>query len=753
MKPHLLLIAGLCALIAASGCSSAAQQEAHWSAQARRDMRSGHYDAAIIELRNAVRIAPKSADLRVRLARAYAAAHQLGLALGQYRKAEELQPADSGAWLAAGRIDLATDHPAQAQAAAQEILSRHPTNGQATILLAAALARQGKTSEAHQLLQTLTHRQPRFQPGFLALGAVELAGGDAVAARRTWGQALAIDSASPAARRDLAALDLMQHNPAAAEQELQAAVQANPHSAAAEHALALFYAGQHERKRATAAFHAWVRLEHGVPAARFALASYLLSAQQTEQAKAIDVALAHAAPNFLPARLQRIEIDFEQGRKARAQSLADSLAQQHPHQAAVRLLRARIELAQGQDQKALQDLTAAHQLNSSLPAVDDLLGRAYMRLHQPMKAIASYQRSLHAQPRDANAAAALARLLLAQGHPNQALDYATQASAWRPQFAGAWLVQGDAEAQLHQDSRAAKDWKQAEQLAPGLPQPALRLGGAYLRERDYPAADQQFQKALHLAPGDPAAVAGLANVQLAQGRPTAALQLVRRQISLQETAPLDELLGEVYARQHDSAAAEQALGRAVRLSPGGLTPYLLLASLYLHEHKLAQAEADYASAIRHHPNNAGLWTMRAILAQQTGHTAQAERDYRKALAIAPDSGVANNNLAYLYAQQGRHLSHALVLGQRALHALPNVPTVADTLATVYLKMHLNASAIALLRQAVDQQPRNAMFHFHLAEALFANGHKRQARVALAAALRLNRTLRQRPEAQRILAAH
>ena len=70
MKPHLLLIAGLCALIAASGCSSAAQQEAHWSAQARRDMRSGHYDAAIIELRNAVRIAPKSADLRVRLARA-----------------------------------------------------------------------------------------------------------------------------------------------------------------------------------------------------------------------------------------------------------------------------------------------------------------------------------------------------------------------------------------------------------------------------------------------------------------------------------------------------------------------------------------------------------------------------------------------------------------------------------------------------------------------------------------------------------
>jgi tetratricopeptide (TPR) repeat protein len=754
MKRHLLFLSAAAVLLtAAAGCSSPAQREAHWRAQARADMRSGRYAAAVIELRNALRIAPQSAALHVRLARAYAHQQQFGLALGEYRQAIRLRPADAAARLAAGRIELAAGQTAKAQAEAQAVLAQHPGDGEATILLAAALARQGKAPKARQLLRALAAQQPRFQPGLLALGAAELAGGDPEGARATWNQVLAINSGSLDARRELAGLDLAEHHPGAAERELLAAVRAHPRSAPARGTLAMFYAEQHHPRRAEAALRAVVRLERGAPAARFALARFLASQGHSRQAKAIDVALARAAPNFLPARLQRIEIDFAQGRTARARSLADALAQEHPHQAAVRLLRARIEMAQGQSQAALQDLTAAHQLNSGLPAVDDLLGQAYTQLQQPMKAVASYQRSLRAHPRDALAAAALARLLLGQGHPNQALDYATQASAWRPQFAGAWLVRGDAEAQLHQNFAAAKDWRQAEQVAPRLPQPYLHLGGAYLRGRDYPAAEQQFQQALRLAPGDPAAVAGLANVQLAQGHSVAALQLVRGQIRQRETAPLDELLASLYAREHQTEAAEQTLQRAVRLSPASLTPYLLLASLYAQDHKLSEAEAAYAAALRRHPHNAGLWTMLGMMSEQGGDEAKAQRDYRRALAIAPDSGVANNNLAYLYAKQGRDLPQALVLAQRALHALPNVPTVADTLATVYLKMHLNASAIALLRPAVEQQPQNAMFHFHLAEALFADGHKRQARVALSAAVRLNAALRQRPEAQRILAAH
>lgn len=752
MNRPLILLAAVCPLLFACGCSSPAQRAGRYSAQATAAMRSGRFAAAIIELRNAVRLEPGSVDLHARLAHAYAADQQFGAALSEYTQALNLRPDNPPVQLAAGRILAAANRLNQARAAASSVLAKHPGNGQAAILLASVLIRQKQYPEALKLLRAWVQKQPRFPPGFLALGTAELAGGDPIAARHAWDQALTLDPNSIAARRNLAALDLLQHQPDAAERELLAAVAANPKSGAAERALAGFYASQHHPKRAEAALRSVIRLDHGSPASQFALASFLLSQRQIAQAQTIDAALARSAPDFLPARMQRIEIAMSQRRYARARALADALVQQHPHQAPARLLRARVELAQADSKNALADLTAARQLDPALPGLNDLTGQAYTQLSRPMQAISAYQLSLRSHPHDAMAAAAMAQLLLAQGHPNQALNYASQASVWAPGLAAAWLARGDAEAALHQDGTAAQDWNQAERLAPNQPQAAVRLGGLYLRERKYGPADAAFRRALGLAPGEPAALSGLASVLLAQGQGAAALQLVRGQIRRHETAPLDELLANVELHQQHPGAAEAALQRAVSLAPNSLAPYLELASLQIREHHLRQAEAEYAAAIQRQPHNAGLWTMLGILSEQDGKNAEAQHDYQQALAIAPDSGVANNNLAYLYAQQDRDLSQALVLAQRALHSLPNAPTVADTLATVYLKLHLYASAVPLLRQAVRQQPRNAMFHFHLAAALLGNGHKQQARAELSAALRLDAALRRRPEAARILAA-
>ncbi len=750
---NILLIAALGAVVLACGCATPAQRASRLAARAKTALRNRQPAAAVIELRNATELQPKSAALHLSLAGAYAANQQFGPALAEYRQVEQLRPQDPAAWLAAGQILLAGGEPAKAQAAAQAVLAHHPDDSAATVLLAAALLRQKQAPAARKLLGALVRRQPRFEPGWLAYGAAAAAAGDFPTARDAWEHALQLKPNSLSARRNLAALDLGQQRPADAEQELLAAVAANPKSAAAEHDLAAFYESQHHPRRAEAALETAARLARHSPQAEFALASFYLRQHQTERAHAIDAALGTKAPNFLPARVQRIEIDFAAKRYARAQALADRLVQEYPTKIRARLLRARLELARGKASAALTDLSAAQRLQPGLAAVSDLMGQAYTRLGQGQKAMQAYQRALSDSPRDATAAAALAGLLLNQGHPNQALNYASQAARWAPGLAGAWLASGDAEARLRQPAQAETDWKRAEQLAPQLPGAALRLGGLYLEEKNYRPAEDQFQQALRLAPGDPAAVAGLARVAMAQGHNAAAIQTVRQQIARQETAPLDDLLGSVYAQQHDDAAAQAAFERAVRLAPGSLEPYMLLAAILLHEHRLSQAQAEYAAAAQRHPQDARLWTLQGILAAQRGDRAQARQDYERALAIAPYSGTANNNLAYLDAEDGTDLTQALVMAQRALHALPRVPTVADTLATVYIRLRLYASAIPLLQGAVRAKPDNASFRLHLAAALYGNGNKPQARAELSRALRLDATLRQQPEARQILSGH
>jgi Flp pilus assembly protein TadD len=143
------------------------------------------------------------------------------------------------------------------------------------------------------------------------------------------------------------------------------------------------------------------------------------------------------------------------------------------------------------------------------------------------------------------------------------------------------------------------------------------------------------------------------------------------------------------------------------------------------------------------------WTVLGILHQKLSQFKLAEKDYQTALALDPNAAIAANNLAWLYCEQGGDMDKALELARRAREVLPKVATVSDTLAWVYYKRQLFDSAIPLLQEAVREQPKDAQFRFHLAASLLGAGKKVEAQEELGTALKLDASLRQDADYQRI----
>ena len=142
--------------------------------------------------------------------------------------------------------------------------------------------------------------------------------------------------------------------------------------------------------------------------------------------------------------------------------------------------------------------------------------------------------------------------------------------------------------------------------------------------------------------------------------------------------------------------------------------------------------------------------MAGLILQAQGKDDEARRRYERLVEVAPRAAVASNNLAWMYASRDEQLDRALQLAQAAKAELPDQPDVNDTLAFVYLKRRLPELAIPLLRLAVEKDPGNPAFHYHLGLAYLQTGDKRAARLALEQALKLKADFEGAEDARKVL---
>jgi tetratricopeptide (TPR) repeat protein len=198
------------------------------------------------------------------------------------------------------------------------------------------------------------------------------------------------------------------------------------------------------------------------------------------------------------------------------------------------------------------------------------------------------------------------------------------------------------------------------------------------------------------------------------------------------------ILGAVQNASKNTSAAQAEFERAIQIDPKNVQGYQQLGELYRQQNQTDAAIVQYQKAIDLQPKSVSLITLVGNLYFAKNDLETARKYYARALEIDSDAAVANANMAWIKAQEGKDLDVALGMAQKAKSQMPEVSPISDTLAWVMYKKGNYAGAIPLLQDCVKKSPDAVLFRYHLGLALMAAGRKESGKTQLQAALQTNK---------------
>src|SRR5262249_5112278 len=141
----------------------------------------------------------------------------------------------------------------------------------------------------------------------------------------------------------------------------------------------------------------------------------------------------------------------------------------------------------------------------------------------------------------------------------------------------------------------------------------------------------------------------------------------------------------------------------------------------------------------------------AFAYEQKGDVSNAIAEYKRTIALDPKNPAAYNNLAWLYAVQGKNLDEALTMSQKAKELRPNDSSILDTLGFVHYQRGEYQKAEPVLKKAAELAAKNPTVFYHLGTTYYKLGRRDDAGVALRRALELQGTIPQAAEIRSLLA--
>ena len=706
-------------------------------------------DEAIIQYRNAIKVRPQWPEAHYKLAKTYEAAGDYVNAYSEYARAADLEPSNVDAQIRAGTLLLVAGEFDAARTRAELALKADPNHVPAHILLGNSQAGLNELGSALRQIEQAITLEPSYAPAWTALGGVKFLRGRRDEAAAAFRKGIDLAPKSVDARLALANFQWATGDLAKTEQTLKGALALESANPSAHRALALLYLTTNRAPAAEPHFRALASQPNG----KLALADYYMGLGRTKDAlvvideleKSPDVNEARAA------RLRRASLAYGEGRKPEAHQILDQMLRDKPRDAEVQIAKARMLLADGAPAEAFKHASEAVKADGSLPSAHYTLGLAALADGRTDEAEKAFEEVTRLSPRAAAANLQLSRLRLARGEPTGALNAARDAARQRPDSPEAAILVSRS---LRAQGDAARAWSELSSRAAQYPQSSplqIELGWVALERRDFAAARAAFEDALRLTATSIEGRSGLVATEIASGNTEAA----RRQVVAWRTGdPKDRTLQVLAARVElaagNAAEAERILQTVVTEDASQLDAYELLGRLYISQKRLDLAIVQYDTLAERSVRPSGPRTMSAMLYEAKGDRARARQTYETIVAADSRAGIASNNLAWMYAEDGK-LDDALRLARVAQEQLKRRPEAEDTLGWVHLRKGQSSEAIAAFSRAIERAPNNALYHYHLGLAYLQSGDKPQGVAEMQRALTLNPNFDKAADARQQLA--
>ncbi|RKU21122.1 hypothetical protein C6500_07285 [Candidatus Poribacteria bacterium] len=246
-------------------------------------------------------------------------------------------------------------------------------------------------------------------------------------------------------------------------------------------------------------------------------------------------------------------------------------------------------------------------------------------------------------------------------------------------------------------------------------EPRIKLAEAHIEMGNLKDAIRVYQIATALHPKTLPLYHNLGGLYMQTGQLTEAISAFQRLIQLDDTdAEAYFHLGWLHARQRKFAEAQTYLQNAIQRDKNLIPAYYGLAEVYAQRQLFADASAVYRQLTSTHPNEAKAWVRQGVLHLKQQQVSDAILAFTQAIAVDENSADAHNNLAWLYASQGKQLKRAVELAERAVALDVNASRL-DTLAYVYYRYGSYTEAEQTILRAIDIEPQNTTYKDRLNE--------------------------------------
>jgi len=709
---------------------------------------AGKTSEAIIEFKAAVQADGKSGPAHQKLAAAYLQVNDFQNGFSEYVRAADLLPDNLEAQLQAAGVLLMAGQFEDAQARAEKALRIDPKNVPARIVKGNALAGLKRLDLAITEVESAIQTDPKYGLSYTSLGALQRANGDTTTAEATFKRAIQTDPTKAGPHLALANLYWAMGKRVDAENAFLSAVKAEPRDLMANRALATFYLSSGRTADAEAPLKTLAA--DSPDFGSLTLADYYSRTGRIAEARVVLRKLADRPDTAAVANLRLASLLLYERDQPGAKKLVDDVLRSNPTHGEALVARAKLEVLEGGLDTAAATLRSAITSNPSLADAHFVLGNIQAVKHQSEDAIASYREALRVNPSFAPAMIELARQLMAS-KPQEAVLYARSASRALPNYAEGILILARAELASGNPKGAEEPLKRLAAAFPKAFDVQAELGRMLQGLGRTTEARAAFERALAGDPSQVTALTALTLSDLEQKKTAAARARVdAAAAAAPKNAALQIGVGRLYAAMGDNAAAEKSARSALASDANNLEAYELLALVFIKQNRIPEATTEFERLAEKQPKSVANQTSVGMLYQIQGKFDQAKAAYERALTLDARAPVVANNLAQLYVDRNENLEVALQLAQTAKAGLPNTHQVDDTLGWICYKKGLAAQAVSSMKAAVNAQPENAVYLYHLGAAYALNKDKANARQALEKALKLQPNFQGADDARKIL---
>jgi len=623
--------------------------------QARESRDQGEFTTSVINLKNALQINPENTEARWLLGEVYvdmgngvSAEKELRSAVKLGLPSETVQVSIGRALVLQGKYSEVLEEIVVSERTSEKDMSLlHAMRG------GAYLAERNKEKAEAEFQQAIAI-MPQSPEGMTGLARLEVMRREYEAARDQLNKVLESTPGHAPAWALLGDLEIIAKNLAEAEQAYSRAIENSHHNADVRAKRALLRIERHDFEGANEDITALKKA--GLNKAGIFYIQGVLAYQQGrfQDAQQSFQETLSLASDYTPAMYLLGAANIRLGQFEQAGSYLERVLSKSPGNMGARKALAELYIRTGRYADAEQTLLPVLELNPNDAAALRLASFIYMAQGKTAEGLGYLERAIGLQPEVTGEKIQLGIGLLSSGEEQRGLDLlyeAVEDSTEKAQAKYALII----------GLMMAKEFDQALQVAekmraeqPDSSVPLNLIGLIQLRKDNEAAARETFERALAIAPGNPAASFNLMRLHVKQGELDQAREIGRAIIEYHpENLQTYYELADIEIKQEKFSAARDWFEEAVRINPKALKPRLHLAKFYLVTGQpkrslvlLQEVESDYPE----HPLRLiALGEVQLALGQLTA----AETTFRKVVKLYPDVVDGHYFLALTYSNMNQ----------------------------------------------------------------------------------------------------